>query len=61
MSERVKKTFEYVGFDKPSTPLEVDFEIAGLNIIISKAQMLVYTLEQSKLLANIEIEKIKNA
>lgn len=59
MSERIKKTIEYIGYDKPSTPLEVEFEIAGLKLAIHKAKAIIATLEQSKLLAQIEIGKVK--
>lgn len=59
MSERIKKTLEYIGYDKPATPDEVDFEIQGLKVAILKAQLLIETLEQSKLLAKIELEKLK--
>ena len=60
MGERIKKNIEYIGYDKPSTPMEVDFEIAGLQLVILRAKVLIQTLEQSKLLAQIELEKLKN-
>lgn len=59
MTEIVKKNIDYVGYDKPSTPEQVDFEIAGLKLAILKAQTIIQTLEQSKLLAKIELEKLR--
>ena len=56
--KNMKKTIEYVGYDKLTTPNEVDFEIAGLKLVILKAQTIIATLEQSKLLAQIELEKM---
>lgn len=55
----IKKNIEYIGIENPSTPSQVEFEIAGLKLAILKAQTLIQTLEQSKLLAEIEIEKHK--
>ncbi len=60
MSERTKKHIEYIGYDKHLTPMEVDFEIASLKLVILKAQTIIATLEQSKLLAQIEIEKMRS-
>ncbi len=59
MSERTKKSVEYIGYDRPATPDEVEFEIAGLKLVILKAQTIIQSLEQSKLLAKIELEKLK--
>lgn len=60
MNERINKHIGYFGYIKPSTPNEVEFEISGLKLLILRAQVLIATLEQSKLLAQIEIEKLKN-
>lgn len=59
MNERIRKTIEYVGYEKPSTPNQVEFEIAGLKLAILKAETIIATLEQSKLLAQIELDKLQ--
>jgi hypothetical protein len=60
MSERSKRKIEYIGYEKPETPLEIEFEIAGLKLAILQAEERIASLEQSKILAKIELEKRKH-
>ncbi len=58
--EIIEKTISYTGIKLPSTPNQVDFEICGLENAILKAKVLIATLKQSKLLAQIQLEKMQN-
>lgn len=54
----IKKNIEYYGIDKPSTPTEVALEIAGLELAVLKAKEKIAILEQSKILAKLEMENM---
>jgi len=46
----------YLGFSKPKTPKEIEFEILGLKNLIAKANERISSLEQAVKLAEISIE-----
>jgi hypothetical protein len=50
----------YLGFSKPESPKEIEFEILGLKNLIAKAQERISSLEQSVKLAQYLIEANKD-
>lgn len=49
---------EYLGFKRPSSPDQIDFEISGLEYVIAKANERIASLKHSKMLANLLLKDL---
>lgn len=60
MSLQIKKpthlNISYLGIEAPSTPAEIEFELAGLETVISEAKHRIAQLKQAVTLANLASE-----
>lgn len=50
----------YIGIKNPETPSEIEFEIAGLNSLISEANLRICQLRQAIIMAELVIGENKN-
>ena len=53
MNKPSEQKISYLGYTKPSSPEEIDFEILGLESAISKINLRISELRQSKYLADL--------
>ena len=61
MKNKVKHlNIEYLGIENPKTPIELEFEILGLESLISEAKYRISQLKQGIALAKLVIEEQQN-
>lgn len=51
---------EYLGFEEPKTPTEIQFQILGLETVIAEAQKKISELKQGMALAKVIAERERN-
>lgn len=56
MREPQNCELKYCGFSKPVSPVEIDFEVLGLENLIKRAEERISSLKQTAFLANLAIE-----
>lgn len=60
MKQPDKQYLEYFGLKTPNSPIEIEFEILGLESAIAKAQHRIAELKQGLALAKLIIESSKD-
>jgi hypothetical protein len=56
MREPENCEIKYCGFSRPTSPVEIDFEILGLENLIKRAEERISALKQTSFLARLAID-----